>query len=197
VVRRTCKWNSDWSRVPPTRSCSPNRRQIMGTQDGLPEMDAYAHACIRCRVRGLAARGIVRRDDFEDICSELYCEFLRRKCRYDPNRSHFKTYTDWVVKNLISTFVTSGFYAGRTSVFSRNRPIVVDCPDESRSDERFSNNIAVQQAVARFPNELRHLAIMLCSESITEISRRTGISRTTLYGRREAIRAEFERHGFS
>ena len=170
----------------------------MGT-DGLPEMDAYALVCIRCRVSGLVARGIVRRDDFEDTCSELYCEFLRRKSRYDPNRSHYKTFTAKVVKNLISTFVTSSSYCGRKRVPSSNRAIE-DEPDrhsdESRSHERFSNNIAVQQAAASFPEELQNLAIALCSESITEISRRTGISRTTLYGRKAAIRAELERHGF-
>ena len=157
----------------------------MGT-DGLPEMDAYALVCIRCRVSGLVARGIVRRDEFEDTSSELYCEFLRRKSRYDPNRSHYKTFTDRVVKNLISTFVTSSSYSGRTRFPSSNRAMEdeADCRDESPSDERFSTNIAVQQAVASFPEELRNLAIMLWSESITEISFRTGTSRSTCVAKR-------------
>ena len=199
-MRRTCKWNYDPSRVPPTRSCSPYRRRIMGTEDGLPAMDAYALTCIRCRVRDLVGRGIVRWEDLEDACSELYCEFLRRKSRYDPDRSHYKTFTAKVVKNLVSTFVRSSSYAGRKPSRSSYRAIEDDAicylSDESRSDERFSNNIAVQQAVASFPEELQTLAIMLCSESITEISRRTAISRTTLYRRKAAIRAELERRGF-
>jgi RNA polymerase sigma-70 factor, ECF subfamily len=167
----------------------------------LPDMDAYAITCIRCRVRGLVSRGLLPRDEFEDACSELYCDFLRRKSRYDPDRSHYKTFAARVVRNMVSTFSVRSLRSGRKQLrwksLSMDDGAVSDLSDEFRSAERLPNNIAVQQALDLFPVELRNLAIMLSSESLTEISRRTGTPRSSLYRRKAAIRAELERHGFN
>ena len=162
-------------------------------------MDVYALASIRWRVRGLVRSRIVHAGDFEDVCSDIYCEFLRRKARYNPTRSQHTTFTSCVVRNLVATVVKTCAHPGTYRLSQ-----LYETPTNDGSGVHFGSvtagrmhrDIAVRQVLALLPDRIRPLAANLCFETLTEISQRTGKSRSSLYEQRAEIRAEFERHGF-
>ena len=65
----------------------------------------------------------------------------------------------------------------------------------NRMDERIARRIDLERAIQRLSSEQRELAEQLSHRSLSEVSRATGIPRTTLNDRRKVIQREFAKMG--
>src|SRR5688572_18525098 len=81
--------------------CAPEAH--VNSPNELSQADNYALTCIRVHVQRLVAGNLVQSDEADDVCHTVYCDFLRRKQRYDPARAAFTTFTSTVVRNLVAT----------------------------------------------------------------------------------------------
>ena len=168
--------------------------------DTASDADVYALDCIRSCVRRLAGSRLVPQDELEDVCNDVYCEFLKRKPRFDPSRGSQTTFTSCVVRNLVAS-------VARTRIEFRRRYSLAEYSETTAVADlhgaHFTRGtvgvldlqISVRDAVNTLPDDLRRLANAMYTESLTEISESTGKSRSSLYVKRAAIRSHFERLG--
>ena len=164
------------------------------------EQDVYALQCIRVRVRGLIGQKLVRYDEFDDICHEVYCEFLKRRNRFDAARGCYSTFTSSVIRNLIASLAHTRYESRGRSSFTQISDTTLSASSPgahfSRSTVDVLNlQIAVKEAVNALPDRLRWLANALCSQTLTEISDSSGKPRSSLYEQRAEIRWHLERFG--
>src|SRR5687768_15090224 len=67
------------------------------------DVDVYALDCIHVRVRGLVGQKLIREDEMDDVCNDVYCEFLKRKHRFDPARGAYSTFVSCLIRNRLAS----------------------------------------------------------------------------------------------
>jgi RNA polymerase sigma-70 factor (ECF subfamily) len=156
--------------------------------------------------------------DREDLEQELLLDLLRRQPKYDPSRAQNSTFVARVVEHRAATLIEerkAGLRDYRLQAFSLNdhiededgvrceRSETFDLDDyllrtgrQSRSsDELRDLGIDVHSVVDQLPPKLRDMCQRLMRDSITDVSRETGIPRSTLYGIIDKVRAAFKNAG--
>ena len=188
----------------------------MGVVDTDGRLNSYAAWLIRKKARSLIGKYGFTNSDKEDIEQELWLHLLRRQDCYDPARSRVTTFIARVVENRIRTLIEhqrAGKRSCDTPVDSlddrvspdieMDRHEVVDQETYLRATGQISQPLAelrelaldVDRAISSLPPDLRDIALLLMQYTITEVSRRTGIPRTTINDKRDQIRRAFEKHG--
>jgi RNA polymerase sigma-70 factor (ECF subfamily) len=156
--------------------------------------------------------------DRKDLEQELWLHLLRRLPKYDPNRAQLNTFADRVVEPKTLTIIESRkakMRDYRLCRFSLNdqfedkdgrsiqRIEKIDQEDyllrtgrlSRPTDELLDLSIDLRKAMEQLPPELRELCQRLATETVTEVSRDTGIPRSTLYESIKKVRAFFEDSG--
>ncbi len=178
-------------------------------------MNEYAVWIIKHKARQLIGSAGFTESDREDLEQEMMLDLLRRLPKYDSSKAQRNTFITCIVEHRVSTIIEerlAGKQDWRLCTASMNdrldlnedgsveRLEVYDMDEYLRQTGRFSRtpseclelSIDLGCAIASLPPELRVLCERLKTESVTEISRDTGIPRGTLYGWIKKIRILFK-----
>ena len=173
---------------------------------------------IRHKARQLVDTAGFKRHDLKDIEQELRLDLLQRLPKFNPNKATHETFVARLIERKISKLIryrTQEKRDFRRESFSLNDRI--DDP-ESESIERISTvgqdeadirigkrrrsreeeaqlRVDVSLVLSGLPNDLRELAELLKTHTITQAAESLGIPRSTLYGARDRLRCIFENAG--
>ena len=169
-------------------------------ENATSDVDVYALDCIRVRIRGLVGQKLIREDEMDDVCNDVYCEFLKRKHRFDPARGSYSTFVSCVIRNRVASIARARIELRRRCRFTEYSETVLVGGSPSPHFTRATTDvvdlqIAVRQAVSTLPDHLHSLANAMYTETLTEISVKTGKPRSSLYKQRAEIKSHFERLG--
>jgi RNA polymerase sigma-70 factor (ECF subfamily) len=190
----------------------------MGYENRYQGIDDYAVRIIRYKARQLVGRAGFTESDRQDLEQEMVFDLLRRLPKFKPERAQRNTFIARVVEHKVATIIEAqkaGMRDYRLCPCSLNDRFE---NDEGGSVERIDTinqddylqrtgnlsrpisdlrglSIDVRSAVEKLPPELRDLCKRLQVESVTEISRDTGIPRGTIYESINKLRTLFEDAG--
>ena len=182
-------------------------------------IDPYAVEIIRFKARQLVGQAGFTASDRDDLEQELILDLLRRLPKYAPSRAKRNTFIARVVEHKISTLIekqTAHKRDYRRCPCSLNERFEEE--EEGRSVERAETldqedyllRIGVEPGAAEelralaldvaavvetLPPELGDLCRRLKQETVSEISRDTGVSRATLCESVRRLRKIFEDAG--
>ena len=190
----------------------------MGFDNQYEGIDAYAVWLIRYKARQLVGQAGFTASDRDDLEQELILDLLGRLPKYDPRRARRNTFIARVVEHRIATLIEArkagirDYRRCRCSLNDRfedeegrsvERSETLDQEDyllrtgaQSRPSEELSA-LAIDMAAVfeGLPSGLRDLCRRLGTETVTEISRDTGIPRGTIYESIRKLREIFEDAG--
>ena len=179
----------------------------------------YVEELIHHKARQLIGTAGFTRDDVEDLEQEMRLDLLERLPKFDPNKATYNTFMSRLVERKISNLIRHrtqeirDFRCEEGSVHD-----VVECGDkkvecietvtQDEQDFRLGRHIHSTKAhqdlkldislvLSTLTPELRKLAELLKTMSITEVARKLGIPRSTLYDRITRLRGIFEDMGLS
>jgi RNA polymerase sigma-70 factor (ECF subfamily) len=190
----------------------------MGADQKDQVLDRFACHLISSKAKRLIGQFGFRADEEEDIRQDLTCDLLDRLRKYDPRRSKRTTFTKMVVEQRISWIIehrTAGKRDYRLRRTSLNEEIrdgeggatqrldTISADDVLRAmgvgrmtvEEQMDLRIDLERAAKRLSRELRWLFESLKTKTLAEISRETGIPRSTLNNRMEKLRRTLEDSG--
>ncbi len=177
-------------------------------------VDDNAVRTIKRKARQLVGHNGFTVSDLEDIEQDLIQDLLRRLPKYDPTRAQRSTFIARVIEHRVATIIEARKAKKRDyrrrgwSLNERledgeggsiERGEMVDQEDYLRRTRGLSRPAAdlrdlvidVHEAVEKLSPKLRELARRLETQPISEISRDTGVPRSTLYERIKELRAFF------
>lgn len=181
-------------------------------------IDAYTVRLITFKAKQLSAHPGFSHADREELEQELLLDLLLRQPKYDPGRAQNSTFVARVVEHRAATLIEerkAGLRDYRLQAFSLNdhiededggcceRSETFDQDDyllrtgrQSRSSIELRDlGIDVRSVIDQLPPKLRDLCQRLMRDSITDVSRETGIPRSTLYGVIDKVRVAFKDAG--
>lgn len=177
------------------------------------EIDAYAVEIIRFKARQLAEQAGFTEADQDDLEQELIIDLLRRLPKYDPKRGQRATFIARVVKHKIANLIARQT-AGKRDYRRSTCPLDEDDGTAERAErldqedyilrigaepnpdeDRRVLALDVAAVLETLPPELAELCRRLKQETVTDISRDTGVSRPTLYKSIKKLREIFEDAG--
>ena len=190
----------------------------MGFDNQYDGIDPYAVRLIKYKARQLIGQAGFTASDRDDLEQELIFDVLRRLPKYNPKRAQLNTFIARVVEHKIARLIEAqkaGIRDYRRCPFSLNdrfededgrsveRVDTFDQEDyllrtgsQSRpTDELSALALDVAAVLETLPAELRELCRRLKAESVTEISRDTGVPRGTIYESIKKLREIFEDAG--
>jgi DNA-directed RNA polymerase specialized sigma24 family protein len=150
-------------------------------------IDPATAELIRRKSLQLVRKARVSQSDCEDIAQDLSITMLRGLAVFDP------------AKRERDIFIRMILAHGAASISRRlkKRSIVTTDGVETLADPRANDTaLVLADFLATLPEDLRHVAELLGSESIAGIARRLKISRSTVYRRLEEVRARLTQSGF-
>ena len=183
------------------------------------DVDAYAVEIIRYKARQLVGQAGFTVADRDDLEQELILDLLRRLPKYDPKRAKRNTFIARVVEHKIANLIekqTAHKRDYRRCPCSLNERFEEE--EEGRSVERAETldqedyllrigvepgapeelralALDVAAVLETLPAELGELCQRLKQETVSEISRDTGVPRASLYERINRLREIFEDAG--
>lgn len=190
----------------------------MGYENRYQGIDDYAVRIIRYKARQLVGRVGFTESDRQDLEQEMVFDLLRRLPKFKPERAQRNTFIARVVEHKVATIIEAqkaGMRDYRLCSCSLNDRFEneeggsverIDTINQDDYLQRTGNlsrpisdlrglSIDVRRAVEKLPPELRDLCKRLQVESVTEISRDTGIPRGTIYESIKKLRTLFEDAG--
>ena len=190
----------------------------MGYENRYQGIDDYAVRIIKYKARQLVGRVGFTESDRQDLEQEMVFDLLRRLPKFKPERAQRNTFIARVVEHKVATIIEAqkaGMRDYRLCSCSLNdrfeneeggsveRIDTINQDDYLQRTGKLSRPISdlrglsidVRSAVEKLPPELRELCKRLQTESVTEISRDTGIPRGTIYESIKKLRALFEDAG--
>lgn len=176
----------------------------MGFKNCYQDIDEYAIRIIKHKAKRLVGSAGLTDSDREDLEQEMVLDLLRRLPKFNPQRARRNTFINRIVEHKAATILESrkaGKRDYRRSAFSLNdrmenregdsieRIETIDQEDYFRRtgnssrplDEMGDLTIDVREAVNRLEPGLRAFCQRLQAETVTEISRDTGVPRGTIY----------------
>ena len=181
-------------------------------------IDPYAVQLIKYKARQLVGQAGFTVSDRDDLEQELVLDLLRRLPKFDPERAQLNTFIARVVEHRIATLIEArkagirdyrrcrcslndrfedeeGRSVERVDTFDQEDYLLRTGAQSRPADELSALTIDVAAVLERLPPELRELCRRLKAESVTEISRDTGVPRGTIYESIKKLREIFEDAG--
>jgi len=148
---------------------------------------------IAAKARRLVGQCGLRPQDRPDIEQELAARLFPRLLDHDPARSSLEGFAAMLLGQAVANLLRRRQAGKRAS----SRPVAgaEDAPDPAAADDVRRRDLAldVRAALDELPPDLRDLADALAASTVSDVSRRTGIPRTTLRGRLAKVRIAFDR----
>lgn len=167
------------------------------------ELNEYAGNLIRYKARQLIGRYGFAQDDHEDLKQEMTVDLLLRLPKFDARKAKLNTFVARVIDHKISTIIRHRMQEKRDyrrassldepiedengSSVTRGEMVSQDDHDlyagkYSRAEsERTEMRAVISFTISDLPPELRQLAELLLTCSITQAAEELGVSRSTLY----------------
>jgi len=187
----------------------------MGSINHCEGIDEYAVQIIKFKAKQLVGRVGLTDSDREDLEQEMILDLLQRLPKYNPDRAQRNTFIARVVEHKIATIIEArkaGLRDYRLCNCSLNERLedgeggsvermeTIDQEDYLRLTAGLSRSTAelrdlsidVRQAIEKLPPELRELCRRLGIDTVTELSRDTGVPRGTIYESLKKLRAILE-----
>ncbi len=187
----------------------------MGSINHCEGIDEYAVQIIKFKAKQLVGRVGLTDSDREDLEQEMILDLLQRLPKYNPDRAQRNTFIARVVEHKIATIIEArkaGLRDYRLCNCSLNERLedgeggsverieIIDQEDYLRLTAGLSRSTAelrdlsfdVRQAIEKLPPELRELCRRLGVDTVTELSRDTGVPRGTIYESLKKLRAILE-----
>jgi len=187
----------------------------MGFDKRYKGIDEYAVRIIKFKARQLVGRVGFTESDREDLEQEMILDLLQRLPKYNPDRAQRNTFIARVVEHKIATIIEArkaGLRDYRLCNCSLNERLedeeggsvermeTIDQEDYLRLTAGLSRSTAelrdlsidVRQTIEKLPPELRELCRRLGIDTVTELSRDTGVPRGTIYESLKKLRAILE-----
>ena len=179
-----------------------------------PSNDRFLRGIIRKKANQLVHHAGFTHQDRKVIEQDLSLKVLQSMPQFDPKRSHFKQFIATVVERHVATILRDKKAQKRDCRGVRSLNEIVDNSEDgpielaetistSDHDKRLGRKLRsdtdladmcldVAVVIGSLPEKLLELAEYLKTDSISEISRRTGVPRTTLNERLKKLRQLFE-----
>ena len=181
-------------------------------------IDPYAVRLIKYKARRLIGQAGFSASDRDDLEQEMILDLLRRLPKYNPERAQLNTFIARVVEHKIATLIEArkagirdyrrcrcslndwfedeeGRSVERVDTFDQEDYLLRTGAQSRPSDELSALAIDVAAVLEGLPPELRDLCQRLEAETVTEISRDTGVPRGTIYESIKKLREIFEDAG--
>ena len=190
----------------------------MGVDNSDDGIDPYAAGLIRFKARQLVGKAGFTASDREDIEQELILDLLRRLPKYNPKRAQRNTFIARVVEHRLASLIEAqkagirdyrrcrcslnecledadGRSVERVDTFDQEDYLLRTGAQSRPSEELSALAIDVAAVLETLPPELRELCQRLKAETVTEISRDTGVPRGTIYESIKKLREIFKDAG--
>lgn len=190
----------------------------MGFDERYKGIDKYAVQIITSKAKQLVQQVGFTESDCEDLEQEMMMDLFLRLPKYNPDRTQRNTYIARVVEHKVASIIAArkaGLRDYRLCNCSLNdrledeegssieRMETIDQNDYLRrtgrplhpTPELHDLTIDVRQVIEKLPPKLLALCMRLKTESVTQISRNTGIPRGTIYESIKKLRSIFEDAG--
>ena len=182
-------------------------------------INPYAVEIIRFKARHLVGQAGFTASDRDDLEQELILDLLRRLPKYDPSRAKRNTFIARVVEHKIANLIEAqtahkrdyrrcpcslnerfeeeegGRSVERAETLDQEDYLLRIGVEPGAAEELRALALDVAAVVETLPPELRELCRRLGQETVTEVSRDTGVSRATLYESVTRLRKIFEDAG--
>lgn len=199
--------------------CPPEGPNVTSNGSGSDgPLDDFAIRLIRRKARQLSQKPGFSRSDQPDLEQELTLIVLRRLAHFDASRAHRNAFVTTVVERYTATILehrSAEMRTHRRTSGSLNVPAVdadgrsvellniIPSSQQSRRtgqyprphEDAFDLAHDMNETVRRLPPRLRDLCERLKHDSISDVSRELGLSRTEIYRRISHIRQRFEEAG--
>lgn len=164
-----------------------------------PEHYAFVTIVIRTEIKKLRARGVIRRDDAEDIASELMAQLLGVWAQYDPARGSREAFINQVVSTRLVSILRDRRAAKRRAFVEplADRETAQDGRVGERPDalRRACLRMDLKAVIERLRPEDRELCEWLQRDALKPVAEEKGIPRRTLRDRAARIRNAFRDAG--
>ena len=168
-------------------------------------LDPRVIKSLRYHARRLSGR--VPHMDLADLEQCFAVHVLSRLNYYDGQRADLGTFTDRILTNLARNLISAAYAEKRTA--DRTASSIDDVAPTGPSaglplapgahdpdwEEQIHLRRDVERVVSGLPPHLREICSWLSCGSVTDASRRSGLSRPSIYGRIERVRRAFKRAG--
>jgi RNA polymerase sigma-70 factor (ECF subfamily) len=191
-------------------SSPAGRRSRVLHEDDQEPINRFAHGIIRRKVQQIVGRAGFHQQDREDLQQELLLHLLRRLPSYDPDIAHQNVFVTTVIERRVANILRDRRAKKRDwrRTTSLNPSGEGGTPDvghdqhderhgcQHRGDEELAQlALDVAEVLTSLPESLSSLADQLRSKSISEVTRESGVPRTTLIGHVRKLRQLFEKTG--
>jgi len=188
----------------------------MGTQNSYKPLGRYAAKEIKMAATRLVGHEGFTESDCEDIEQDLALDLLRRMPKYDPARSSHEAFVSGILRNSVRMLIAARKASNRDyrrRACSLNELVpngeggnVQFVETLSRdADSRHARSrteyecadlrIDIAQVLEALPPKLRWLCEELKQKTLSQVSKESGLPRSTLYDDIAKIRAQFNRAG--
>jgi RNA polymerase sigma factor (sigma-70 family) len=149
---------------------------------------------IAAKAKKLVGRYGLRPQDRADVEQDLAVRIADRLRTYNPARGTLESFIAMVIEQAAANLVRER-RAGKRTPPARSPVPTEDVPDPLvNEDIRHSDLVRdVAAVIAELPADQRAIAHALMEASVSEVSRRLGLCRTTVYARMKGLRTAFER----
>ncbi len=190
----------------------------MVTKHNLDCFDAFTARFIRGKVRQLIGRAGFKESDRPDLLQEFAIDLIQRRAHFDPEAANWEAFVVVVCENRCATILEhhqAEMRSHEREGGSLNSP--TKAPEGKRTDDgatipesqqglrtgqyhRPHEDVSglaqdVAHVLKQLPPRLRELCDRLKQDSVSDVARETGVSRTELYRRIDRIRQRFEEAG--
>jgi RNA polymerase sigma-70 factor (ECF subfamily) len=191
----------------------------MGVKNRYDGIDRYAVRLIKFKAIQLVGHAGFTDSDREDIEQEMVIDLLSRLPKFDPDKAKRNTFITRVVEHKVANLIEAQAKAHgdyRQYGCSLNEQVELDDGESAERTEIVSEDDYLQRTkrksspaqkmtelaidldvfLAKLPEELRSLCALLAEETLTEISDRTRVPRSTLYESINQLRRLLKKAGF-
>jgi DNA-directed RNA polymerase specialized sigma24 family protein len=151
-------------------------------------IDPTIAAIVRRKACRLVGRAGLQAQDREDIEQQLVVHILEQLDRFDPARGEWPAFVQRLVERFGRNLVRS------LRAAKRRGPPLAPLPDEGPGRDPAATAAALDlaAALAKLPEDLRAVAELLTTETVSDAARILGHARSTVHARIRELRSRSE-----
>ena len=184
------------------------------------ELSDYAMTAIHCKARQLIGKAGLTRSAVDDIEQELALDLLQRLPAFDPKKATHNTFVTRLIERRISNLLRYRLQEKRDHRRESCSldDLVLDSEgetvprawtiDQDEADIRIGRRsrtraeetdlrLDVASVIARLPRDLRQVAELLMTESLSQAARSLGVPRKDIRRAQRRLRLVFEKSGLA